>query len=224
MQSNSVAYAGLGRRAAAFVVDYGLISVCSYPVAVFLHQWLGNLGVEAETVDQAIYVTAGVLFLVLFLTTAVIFPTPPAGYSLAYVGGAILRFLGLIVGGILAFLAAAIAVGVGGDIPGIRENPEFVFALFIAELIAPWIYWAVMESSPAQATLGKMMMGIVVTELEGQRVSFLRATGRHFGRFISLIIVAWSYWGSFLGSSGWEEVTRLVHDHLAGTRVVMGNS
>ncbi len=47
-----------------------------------------------------------------------------------------------------------------------------------------WLYYAVMESSGYGATLGKMIMKIKVTNLNGEKISFGRATGRFFGKFI----------------------------------------
>ena len=46
-----------------------------------------------------------------------------------------------------------------------------------------------MESSEYQATLGKMLLGLKVTDLKGRRISFLRATGRHFGKILSGLIL-----------------------------------
>ena len=43
-----------------------------------------------------------------------------------------------------------------------------------------WIYSAFMESSFRQATLGKMALGIVVTDLEGRKISFHKAARRYF--------------------------------------------
>ena len=50
-----------------------------------------------------------------------------------------------------------------------------------------WIYFAVMESSPLQATLGKMALGIKITGVDGVRIGFGRASGRHFGKWLGLI-------------------------------------
>ncbi|GEQ96830.1 hypothetical protein JCM17844_04670 [Iodidimonas gelatinilytica] len=50
-----------------------------------------------------------------------------------------------------------------------------------------------MESSEKQATLGKAAIGIKVTDMNGQRISFLRATGRHFGKILSTIILLIGY-------------------------------
>ena len=41
-----------------------------------------------------------------------------------------------------------------------------------------WLYFALMESSDLQATIGKQFMGVVVTDLEGRPLGFHRATRR----------------------------------------------
>jgi uncharacterized RDD family membrane protein YckC len=44
-----------------------------------------------------------------------------------------------------------------------------------------------MESSPLQATIGKRYLGLIVTDLAGNRISFWRATARHFGKVVSVL-------------------------------------
>src|SRR5262245_36217846 len=56
-------------------------------------------------------------------------------------------------------------------------------------IIVWWFYYALFESSPWQATPGKMVVGARVTNLAGMRISFLRATGRTFGKILSAIIL-----------------------------------
>ena len=60
-------------------------------------------------------------------------------------------------------------------------------------IVIGWLYFALMESSKLQATLGKMMIGVVVTDLEGNRISFGRATGRYFGKVVSSVILLIGY-------------------------------
>ena len=48
---------------------------------------------------------------------------------------------------------------------------------FVALVFASWLYEAFMESSSYQATIGKMIFGMKVTDLYGNRISFERATG-----------------------------------------------
>ena len=81
--------------------------------------------------------------------------------------------------------------------------------------IAGWLYFAIMESSVKQATLGKMALGIIVTDMNGQRISFGRATGRYFGKFLSALIL---YVGYIM--AGFTEKKQALHDIIASCLVV----
>ena len=82
-------------------------------------------------------------------------------------------------------------------------------------LIFNWLYYASMESSECQATLGKMAWGICVTDLDGKRISFGRATGRHFGKILSGLII---FFGYFM--IAFTRQKQALHDMMAGTLVV----
>jgi uncharacterized RDD family membrane protein YckC len=56
----------------------------------------------------------------------------------------------------------------------------------VLSFVAPWLYEAFMLSSEWQATVGKRAMSIVVIGSDGGRISFARATGRHFAKWISI--------------------------------------
>lgn len=49
------------------------------------------------------------------------------------------------------------------------------------------LYYPLMESSRIQGTPGKRFLCIAVTDRYGERISFARALGRHFARWISLL-------------------------------------
>jgi uncharacterized RDD family membrane protein YckC len=51
------------------------------------------------------------------------------------------------------------------------------------------IYFAAMESSKLQATLGKLILGLKVTDLSGNRISFSRALGRELAKLVSAFIL-----------------------------------
>jgi uncharacterized RDD family membrane protein YckC len=91
-----------------------------------------------------------------------------------------------------------------------------VFIGAIVLIILAWIYFAIMESSSKQATLGKMALGIIVTDLEGQRISFGKATGRHFSKIVSGIIL---YIGFIMVA--FTEKKQGLHDMMAGCLVVV---
>ena len=61
--------------------------------------------------------------------------------------------------------------------------------LLITLIIVPWLYYAVLEASKNQATLGKMAARIVVTDLQGNQITFTRASLRHFSKFLSAVLL-----------------------------------
>jgi uncharacterized RDD family membrane protein YckC len=97
----------------------------------------------------------------------------------------------------------------------------FVFVLATASLVVTWLYHALMESSEWQATLGKKALGLVVTDMAGQRVSFGRATGRHFAKIITNL----ASFGIGLGYllAAFTEKKQALHDMLAGCLVLRRN-
>ena len=80
--------------------------------------------------------------------------------------------------------------------------------------VVKWLYFALLESSAWQATLGKKALGLMVTDLEGYRISFGRASGRFFGKLISTLIL----WIGFM-MAGFTEKKQALHDMMAGTLV-----
>jgi uncharacterized RDD family membrane protein YckC len=86
---------------------------------------------------------------------------------------------------------------------------------YAATLIIPWLYFALMESSSRQATLGKMAVRLQVTDVDGNRLSFLRASGRFFGKILSAIPCSIGFI-----MAGFTEKKQALHDILAGTLVV----
>jgi uncharacterized RDD family membrane protein YckC len=91
-----------------------------------------------------------------------------------------------------------------------------VYALkFMGSTLIHWLYWAGLESSAYQATLGKMALGLIVTDLKGEPLGFGRATGRYFGKIISALLL-----GIGFLIAGWTEKKQALHDIMAGTLVV----
>lgn len=54
-------------------------------------------------------------------------------------------------------------------------------------LLVQWLYFGLMESSERQATIGKLAVGLKVTDLKGRPISFWRASARYFAKFLSLV-------------------------------------
>ena len=113
----------------------------------------------------------------------------------------------------------------GGDMAFDPDNPESTgmlmamlggtFFASIAMAVAGWLYFALMESSAKGGTLGKMALGIRVTDMRGNRISFGRATGRYFGKIVSGLIL---YIGFIM--AGFTQQKQALHDIMASCLVV----
>jgi uncharacterized RDD family membrane protein YckC len=91
------------------------------------------------------------------------------------------------------------------NVPG--EMLQAVLLSAFLTLIATWLYYAFFESGPKQATPGKIVMKIGVTDLNIAKISFLQATRRfawRIGPFYVTLMIAFVTAGSqlFSGSSG----------------------
>lgn len=91
-------------------------------------------------------------------------------------------------------------------------NSNAAYALSsIVSVVAGWLYYALMESGPKQATLGKLALGFCVTNMEGKRISFAQATGRYFGMIVSSLTL-----GVGFGMCAWTKRKQCLHDMMAG--------
>lgn len=82
-------------------------------------------------------------------------------------------------------------------------------------LIVQWLYEALLTSSSWQGTLGKHMLDLKVTDEQGNRISFERATGRYFAKIISSLTLGIGYL-----MVAFTERKQALHDMIAGTLVV----
>ncbi len=85
----------------------------------------------------------------------------------------------------------------------------------IFSLVVGWLYYSIQESSEKQATVGKAALGLRVTDINGERISFLRATGRYFAKALSAIILLIGYIMILFTSR-----KQGLHDILASTLVL----
>jgi uncharacterized RDD family membrane protein YckC len=104
--------------------------------------------------------------------------------------------------------------------PDSVQDPEAMMAriipLYVIVIVGTWLYYALMESSEKQATLGKMAVGIKVTGMNGARISFGNATGRFFGKILSGLIM---YVGFIMVA--FTDKKQGLHDMMANTLVVL---
>jgi uncharacterized RDD family membrane protein YckC len=99
-----------------------------------------------------------------------------------------------------------------------EEPPLWFFTAFpliwIVAVVAVWLYDALLTSSSWQGTVGKRVLGLKVTDLQGNRISFGRATGRFFGKILSHMACHIGYI-----MVAFTERKQGLHDMIAGTLV-----
>ena len=103
---------------------------------------------------------------------------------------------------------------VSGIIVGSAVTGGSAFFGFVVALSAVWLYFAGLESSPSQTTLPGRLLGTKVTDLDGRRLTFARATARHFAMYVSVLTPV-GYVMAF-----WTKRRQTLHDYLASTVVV----
>jgi uncharacterized RDD family membrane protein YckC len=158
-----------------------------------------------------------------------------AQYSTVQYAGFWLRFVAYIIDGFisgLAFLVLLIPLflltGAGAALSKIGSGEDisddvaaflgfgFIFGLFGIIFLVSWLYYALAESSSWQATLGKKMLNLKVTDMSGQPITFGRASGRYFSKIITgMIPLAIGYI-----LAGFTEKKQAVHDMIASCLVL----
>jgi uncharacterized RDD family membrane protein YckC len=86
----------------------------------------------------------------------------------------------------------------------------------IAVLLFVWNYFAFQESSIRKGTVGKQAMNLIVTDLDGNRISFTQATKRLLGKFLAAI----PFFAGFL-LIFFTKRRQALHDILAKTLVLI---
>ena len=89
------------------------------------------------------------------------------------------------------------------------------FTVSLVLLVIIWLYYALLESSPWQASLGKRIMGLKVIDKRGRRLSFSKATKRLFARLITNFTF---YFGFF--SAAFDKQNKTLHDRLSKSMVI----
>lgn len=92
--------------------------------------------------------------------------------------------------------------------------PLMVVMPFFTSGIIWWFYSAIMESSAWQATLGKRILGLKVTDVNGVRLFFGRASARFFGKFLSSSILGIGFLMVL-----WTKHRQGLHDMVSGCLV-----
>ncbi len=134
----------------------------------------------------------------------------------AYLLDALIVFAGYVVVFVIFGILGAIIDSATGSSSGRGVGSSIASALAYAiAVVGGWLYFSLQESSAQQATLGKRAVGIKVTDLEGRRVSFGRATARYFSKILSGLICDIGY-----VMAGFTARKQGLHDMIASTLVI----
>lgn len=144
-----------------------------------------------------------------------------------------LRFVAIIIDGIIigvlqfvviAPILAAIGIGISSGASAIdSEDPTAMIAKAMAIFstvgligqVVNILYSTLMESSKYQATIGKLALGLIVTDVNGGKLDFVKALIRNVSKIVSGIILLIGYI-----MAAFTEKKQALHDIIAGTLVV----
>lgn len=125
-------------------------------------------------------------------------------------GGFWLRWVANLIDGVLLQIGLFIVTHAA------RLMPASVVLLEVAVAL---VYFPLWECSAAQATPGKMTMGLVVTDIYGDRLGFWQALGRNLSKIVSNVSLLIGY-----AIAGWTARKQALHDLMANTCIVRRHS
>jgi uncharacterized RDD family membrane protein YckC len=150
-----------------------------------------------------------------------------------------LRFVAVIIDAIIIWVVqsfifipilAAMGLGFAGSIETMDFNdPEQaagMFASIMAMMSGIWIlslvlnvlYHTFMEASKFQGSVGKLALGLKVTDLQGNKLDFVKALVRNLCKIISNFTLLIGYI-----MAGFTEKKQALHDMIASTLVLKKN-
>jgi uncharacterized RDD family membrane protein YckC len=154
-------------------------------------------------------------------------PTEHAGFWMRFIAYIIDSFII----GFLEFLIVLPLLGLFGfkvfELSTLRDlenaDPDLLIpviasaitGLSLTVLLITWFYYALLHSGARQATVGKMALGLKVTDINGDRLTFARASLRYFSKILSSLFLMIGYI-----MAGFTPKKQALHDYIANTYVV----
>jgi uncharacterized RDD family membrane protein YckC len=148
-----------------------------------------------------------------------ILDAPMGARTLQYAGFWI-RVVAYLIDGVLLYIVMFLLMtifGIGMFTDPMNIDYGALGTIYAISILTSIGYFAGMESSAKQATLGKMAVGIKVGNENGEKISFMNAVGRLLGKIVSALIL---YIGFMM--AGWDAKKQALHDKMAGTYVFYG--
>lgn len=136
-------------------------------------------------------------------------------FAAAFLDGIITQAIGAALGFAVGTIAGPMIARAGTPAEAQAAVTALGVGLQVVGFVIGWLYYALQESSAAQATLGKRAIGLRVTDLEGRRISFARATGRFFAKIPSALFLMIGFL-----MQPFTAKKQALHDIIAGTLVL----
>lgn len=112
---------------------------------------------------------------------------------------------------LIAIAITALATRKSNYDPGVVK----FIALLVASFVTPLLYFSLMEYSPWQATIGKLLFRLRVADVQGHRLSLSRAIARNLAKTLSTFTLGIGYL-----IAAFTPRKRALHDILAGSIVL----
>ncbi len=127
-----------------------------------------------------------------------------------------IRFWAKIVDNFIVGFISIAMIMIPGAVIGIAGMADSMSGFFgyMIQLIIPLAYNTFFIGKYA-ATPGKMALKLKVIKADGEKITYLRAAGRHFSEIISGVIMAIGYI-----MAAFDKEKRALHDHICSTRVI----
>ncbi|MDR0646092.1 MAG: RDD family protein, partial [Elusimicrobiota bacterium] len=147
-----------------------------------------------------------------------------AGFWKRFIAYIIDSIIVTIIGWILFAVLGIILSAIPGDTSGnnalsLAASVGATLVGFIIGILLNIIYFALFESSSAQASPGKMVLGIKVTDINGKRLTFWRAVGRTIAKWVSNLTFSIGYL-----MAGFTRRRQALHDMIADCLVIDKNA
>jgi uncharacterized RDD family membrane protein YckC len=108
-----------------------------------------------------------------------------------------------------------------------QPDPAIIFGFIgiilvfaVVSILIQWLYHAYLESGEKQATWGKQALGLYVTDLTGNHVTFGRASGRFFAKMVTGMIPLGIGYVMAGFTAGFTERKQALHDMIASCLVL----